>query len=182
MEQFCRLLKPLANNYIILLICILTGLNFYLCLKPLLDYAKIAGLPTVPVILDSLNYYTADEGYQVLLNLGEQGRQAYRWTNYADFILPILLFLSLSLPNLAMKTNNRLITFPFIYMLFDYLENIAEKYVLEIYPERNDLIMTFAAGTGLIKIIAFAVSLLILIINGFIWISQSKNSGKRKMK
>ena len=182
MEQLCRLLKPLTNLYTILIIWVLTSLNFYLCFKPLLDYATAASLQTLPVVLDALTYYTADEGYEVLSILGDQGRQAYRLVNYADFVLPILLFLSLSLPHVAMGTNNRWIVFPLAYMLSDYMENIAEKYVLEIYPSRNDFVMTLASSIGFIKLVTFAGSILVLTINGLIWIWPSKSSNKRKTK
>jgi hypothetical protein len=47
--------------------------------------------------------------------------------------------------------------------------------VLEIYPKRNDLIMTLACYSGLVKIVVFFGSLLILIINGLKWVLKSKN-------
>ncbi|CAF0747180.1 unnamed protein product [Adineta steineri] len=100
-----------------------------------------------------MNYYTPDEGYQALTRLGNDGRNAYRLSNYTDFILPFLLFLSLSLPNLALGKGSRYIISPLIYMISDYIENIAEKYVLEIYPKRNDSIMMLACYSGLIKMI-----------------------------
>lgn len=180
MKYISRQLQPLTNIYVIFFIWAVTIGSFYLCFKPLLDYAAAAGLETTPTILDGLNYYTPDEGYEVLSKLGDRGRDAYRLTNYADFILPVCLFLSLSLPHLAMKNNDRFLILPLIYMISDYMENITEKYVLEIYPKRNDFIMTLACYTGLIKIIAFAVSMLLLIINGLLWIRQSASRNKQK--
>ncbi|CAF4232306.1 unnamed protein product, partial [Adineta steineri] len=107
-----------------------------------------------------MNYYTPDEGYQALTRLGNDGRNAYRLSNYTDFILPFLLFLSLSLPNLALGKGSRYIISPLIYMISDYIENIAEKYVLEIYPKRNDSIMMLACYSGLIKMIFVCGSLI----------------------
>ena len=117
-----------------------------------MDYATAAGLKTTPTVLDGMNYYTPDEGYQALSSLGDNGRNAYRLANYADFVLPILLFLSLSLPNVALGKRCHYVIGPLIYMISDYIENIFEKYVLEIYPKRNDLIMTLACYSGLVKI------------------------------
>src|SRR4051794_37808507 len=102
MEQLYKLLKPLANIYIILLSWSLVIVNFYFIVKPLTDYTTSAALPTIPIVLDTMNYYTSDEGYQVLSNLGEDGRNAYRLLNYWDFILPFLMFLSLSLSSIAL--------------------------------------------------------------------------------
>ena len=143
-------------------------------MKPLKEYATSAGLDTPPIVLDTMNYYTPDEGYQALTILGENGRNAYRLANYTDFVLPFLLFLSLSLPNLALGKGYRYIIGPLIYMIIDYFENIAEKYVLEIYPQRNDFVMTLACYFGLIKMISLCGSLVVLIINGLMRILKPK--------
>jgi hypothetical protein len=179
MEQLCRMLKPLANIYIIILILSLTVLNFYFVAKPLLEYATSAGLDTFPVVLDTMTYYTPDEGYQVLSVLGNNGRNAYRLANYIDFVFPIFLFLSLSLPNLALGKGYQYIIGPLICMISDYIENIAAKYVLEIYPKRNDYVMNLACYAGLMKLFSACVSLLILIINGWKKLSNSKNQKQK---
>ncbi|CAF3557763.1 unnamed protein product [Rotaria sp. Silwood1] len=175
MEQLCRVLKPIANIYIISLSWSLAIFNLYLFNKPLRECAMSVGLNTIPIVLDTMSYYTPDEGYQVLSDLGDNGRNAYRLANYTDFVLPILLFLSLSLPNLALRKGCQYVIVPLIYMISDYIENVAEKYVLEIYPRRNDFVMTLACYFGLIKIITFFGSLLILIINGLQWILKTIN-------
>ncbi|UJR24409.1 hypothetical protein I4U23_005786 [Adineta vaga] len=186
MEQICRTLKPFANIYTVLLMWFLTITNFYICLKPIHDYAAIAGLKSMPVILDALFYYTPDEGYQTLSILGIDGRNAYRLTNYYDFVLPIILFLSLTLPNIALGEKCYCLIAPFIYMISDYIENLAEKYVLEIYPERNDSMMTLACYAGLSKFGFLFLSVLIIIINLFKWIlkekPQSTSNNKKKQK
>jgi hypothetical protein len=169
MEQLYKLLKPLANIYIILLSWSLTIVNFYLIVKPLKDYAISASLATIPTVLDSMNYYTSDEGYQVLSNLGEDGRNAYRLVNYGDFVLPLLIFLSLSLSSIALGKGQYHVITPFVYMVFDYLENIAEKYVLEIFPERNDFAMNLACYFGLLKMSAVGVALITLVLNVLQW-------------
>jgi hypothetical protein len=178
MEQLCRILKPLTNIYIILLSWFLAVLSFYLYMKPLLEYAKSAGLKTMPIVLDTMTYYTPDEGYQALSVLGDNGRQAFRLANYIDFVLPIPVFLSLSLPNVAMGKGCQHIIGPLIFMISDYIENISEKYVLEIYPKRNDLVMTLACYAGIIKLTTFLGSILMLIINGLKWKFQSKKKVK----
>ncbi|CAF1224006.1 unnamed protein product [Adineta steineri] len=151
MRKLYRILKPLANRYSVLLIWFFAIFNFYLCVKPLKEYAASIGLNETPTILDTMTYYTPDEGYQTLSNLGDDGRRAYRLTNNAEFVFPILLFLSLSLSNLVMGKGHHYITGPFLYMIFEYIENLAEKYVLEIYPNRHDTVMKLACYAGLIN-------------------------------
>jgi len=181
MKKLYYTLKPFANRYTVLIIWLLAVLNFYFCCKPLLDYGASIGSNKFPIVLDSLYYFTPDDGYEVLSNLGDQGRQAYRLLNYIDFILPISLFLSLSLPNLAMNKGPAYIIAPFLYMISDYIENLAEKYVLEIYPNRHDTIMSLACYAGLLKMFFFWSSLFILIVNGLIYQCRSTDQ-KQKSK
>lgn len=181
MKKLYTMLKPFANGYVISLMWLSTILNFYLCLKPLQEYATSAGLSRTPIVLDSMNYYTPDEGYHVLSTLGNNGRDAYRLTNYADFVLPLLLFLSLSLTNMALRKGYENFFGPFLYMISDYIENFAEKYVLEIYPQRHDYVMKLACYAGLMKIVFFSISLFILITNSFKYFF-GLNDQKKKLK
>jgi hypothetical protein len=178
MEQLCSMLKPLANKRIIFMSWALTNLNLYLFKKPLKDYAISVGLNSTPMVLDTMNYYTPDEGYEALSVLGVDGRHAYRLANYTDFILPFLLFLALSLPNVALGKRCRYVIGPLTYMISDYIENIAQKYVLEIYPQRNDTIMRLACYAGLIKLAFLSGSLLILVIHVFKWVITPKTESE----
>lgn len=175
MKKLCKLLKPLATKSIILLVWFLVCVNIYYFFKPLNEYTKSAGLDKIPNFLDEMNYYTPQEGYESLRALGDGGRDAYRIANYTDFVLPVLLFLALSLPMLAMEIGDFYIIPPLVYMVTDYIENCAQKYVLEIYPQRNDFVMTTACYFGLIKIITFYIGVLTLLVFGCIWMCKSKN-------
>ena len=143
-------------------------------LKPLKDYASSASMTATPVILDILNYYTPDEGYQVLSNLGGDGRNAYRLVNYGEFIFPFLISLSMGLSSIALGKGSFHLIAPFVYMIFDYLENIAEKYVLEVFPERNDFVMKLACYFGLVKMLAGSVALIILALSLLQWFWRLK--------
>jgi len=177
-KTLCRCLKPLANIYGILLSWILLLLNFYVFFQLL----NTADLKTKPVTLDELPYFSAEQGYQTLTNLGANGRNAYRLANYSDFILPILMFLSLSLPNIALGKDSRSILGPLACLISDYMENIAIKYVLDIYPQRNDFVMIFASYCGVIKFITFIISGLIVIVNIFRWIIQPNKRSVQKIE
>ena len=166
MEKLHRALQPFARAPIIPMVWLSAGLWFYLCLKPLFNHARTVGLNTTPAVLDALHYYTPDEGYHVLTDLGAAGRQAYRWTNYGDFAVPVLFFLSLSLAGVALRVGSTYLILPFFYMIADYAENIAEKYVLEIYPDRNDVALTMACYFGLVKFLFLYISVLIIIVYG----------------
>lgn len=174
-----RLLKPFANTYTIIIAWVLTILNFYACFKPIADYATAAGLAESPTILDAMTYYTPDEGYHALTKLGPGGRDAYRVTNYADFVLPVLLFLALALPNVAMGKSGGHLLGAFLYMIADYVENLAEKYVLEIYPQRNDAVMTVACYAGLAKLLFCGVGLVSIAVNGAQRMSGARPSRKK---
>ncbi len=175
------MLKPIANRYTILIAWSLTGLSFYFFFKPLLEYATSAGLNKLPTVLDAMIYYTPDDGYEALSVLGDKGRQAYRLASYIDFLLPISLFLALSLPNLAMGKANQYIIAPFLCMISDYIENLAEKYVLEIYPNRHDTVMQIACYAGLMKFFFCFLSLLIIFVNGLKYLFRSTDQ-KQKLK
>ena len=181
MEKLYCLLKPFVNIYTIIIAWILAFLNLYICFKPMLDYTASAGLDARPTVLDGMAYYTPNEGYQSLTNLGPAGRDAYRWTNYADFVLPVVFFAALSLSNMALGKGSGYILSPFLYMAFDYVENIAEKSVLEIYPRRSDAVMTVACYAGLAKLLFFGVSLLTVAVNGTQRIFGA-NPAKKKAK
>ena len=90
-------------------------------------YETAAELKTTPIVLDMLTYYTPDEGYPALAIFGDQGRHAFRLANYADFVLPVMLFLSLSLPNLAMGKDSRYIIGPLTYMIYQIIWRILQK-------------------------------------------------------
>ena len=179
-EQLSRVLRPVSNIYGILVVWSLAGLSLYLCFKPMTDYAASIGLKSTPIVLDTVTYYTPEEGYQILSTLGEKGRNAYRWTNYADFAFPLFLALSVSLPQLALGQSARHLVPALTYLIFDYLENVAEKYVLEIYPKRNDQVMTLACYLGIVKMLAINASLLLLVIGGLGWLLTTKSQSGRK--
>ena len=183
MEQLYKLLKPLTNSYTVLLSWSLAIVNFYLLFKLLKDYAVSASLPSIPIVLDTMSYYTADEGYQVLSNLGDDGRNAYRLVNYGDFLFPFLLFLSLSLSSIALGKGSYHLVAPFVCMISDYLENIAEKYVLEIFPKRNDFVMNLACYLGVVKMSASIIAVLTLVLNVLQWLwKRQKRSPEKKQE
>ena len=182
MEKLCRILKPLANIYVIIVAWLLLILNFYLYFKPLLEYAASAGLKVTPTVLDTMMYYTPDEGYQALTVLGKEGREAFRLANYIDFAIPLAIFFALSLPNVAMGKGSLHLIGPIVCSVSDYIENIAEKYVLEIYPKRNDLVMTLACYAGLVKIGSAYLSLFLLIINGLRFMCKPKTQPANKVE
>ena len=181
-EQLSRVLRPMANIYVIAVVWLLTGINLYLFMKPLNDYAVATGLANPPIVLDSMNYYTAEQGYQALTILGDGGRHAYRLSNYTDFVLPVLLSLALSLSSLALGQSARHLIGPLIYMISDYLENVAEKYVLELYPKRNDTVMRLACYAGLVKMISLCPSLFMLVVHGLKSVFTATRRSERKQR
>jgi hypothetical protein len=67
-------------------------------------------------------------------------------------------------------------------MVFDRLENIAEKYVLEIFPERNDFAMNLACYFRLVKMSAAIVALIILVFNVLQWFWKRQKRSLKKQQ
>lgn len=180
MKKLTQKLTEYAKVSIIVPCWFFLALSAYLFWKPIYDYTYANGLDMVPDVLDSVTFYTANQGYQILIDLKSGGRDAYRLANYIDFILPIFLFLSLSLTNLVLNKTNPSVKYPFIYLVSDYLENLTEKYVLEIFPERNDFVMNLTCYLGVIKMLFFTGSSILLLLNFYRWMTDKLWNSKRK--
>jgi hypothetical protein len=95
-------------------------------------------------ILDMKVYYTSDEAYKILDQLGTEGRRVYQgMLTEFDFIFPLLYALTLSMsavmilgklfPN-AMRIQ-KLGLIPLLAGAFDWLENISALVMLANYPK-----------------------------------------------
>ncbi|MDN5352292.1 MAG: hypothetical protein PWQ12_1212, partial [Clostridiales bacterium] len=93
-------------------------------------------------ILDMKVYYTSDEAYKILDQLGTEGRRVYQgMLTEFDFIFPLLYALTLSMsavmilgklfPN-AMRIQ-KLVLIPLLAVAFDWLENISALVMLANY-------------------------------------------------
>jgi hypothetical protein len=104
------------------------------------------------ILLDASPAFTSDATYQRLAEYGEAGRRNYAFRNVTvDVLLPLSV-----LPFLVLLTFRAvhvfapgatlrlmLLSLPFLYVAFDFIENATVLRLLAMYPDR----MTLLAGT-----------------------------------
>ncbi len=104
---------------------------------------KAAGTRNIP---DTRLYYQPRQIQEFFQQLGTEGRLWYRRTLYLDLIYPLVygsllatvLQLLLTRPGVP-GWARRLLLLPFLAVLFDYLENGLELYMLGHFPEEISL-------------------------------------------
>jgi hypothetical protein len=111
-------------------------------------------------LLDAVPAFTADEVYARLTGYGKEGRLNYSFRNVTvDVLLPlsVLPFLVLLAVRAARPLSRRrilrllLVSVPFVYVLFDFLENATVLRLVAIYPDRLDFLASSLPYTTMIK-------------------------------
>lgn len=109
-------------------------------------------------LLDAVPAFTADEVYVRLTGYGEEGRLNYSFRNVTvDVLLPLSVLPFLFLLALRASTPRRrllrmfLVSIPFVYVLFDFLENATVLRLVASYPDRLDLLASSLPYTTMIK-------------------------------
>ena len=145
------------------------------------DFTSVSGGGT---LLDAVPAFTPDATYQRLADYGEAGRRNYAFRNVTvDVLLPLsvlpFLFL-LMLRAVTPLARHRIIralllSLPFVYVIFDLLENSAVLVLLANYPERLDRLAGSLAYVTMVKRVA---SLLALLAPLALWISARLRTAK----
>jgi hypothetical protein len=121
------------------------------------NFVEVSGGGT---LLDALPAFTPDATYERLAAYGEAGRQNYSFRNMTVdvmlplSVLPFLFILMMSaLRGVAISRSLRLLllSVPFLYVIFDLLENALVLRLLAGYPERLDLLATMLPYVTTIK-------------------------------
>lgn len=130
--------------------------------------------------VDTSWFYNAKDLYRIAESYGSSGRQFYiyqRWTFdlvwpfvYFSFIfsLSALLYKSIGLS----KINRWLISFIWLGIGFDFLENIMVSLVMARYPSLTFIIADFAGTATSLKWIFIGLGFLVLILLAIIKILQ----------
>jgi hypothetical protein len=124
------------------------------------------------ILLDASPAFTPDGIYQRLAEYGAEGRQNYSFRNVTvDTLLPLSVLPFLFLLALRASTAfahrrvlfGLVISLPFIYVIFDFLENATVLRLLASYPNRLDELAASLPYTTMIKragsLLAIAVPL-----------------------
>lgn len=116
--------------------------------------------------------YSTSELYEMVESYGEIGREAYikiRWTfdliwpiGYTLFLISWIIKLSEYIPDKRRLRYAYII--PFSAVGFDYMENIGATIVMARYPLKSGIIATITPVISLIKWLAVAGSILIIIL------------------
>lgn len=120
--------------------------------------------------IDTSWFYNAASLYRIAESYGESGRAFYiqqRWT--FDLVWPLVYFLFIfSLSSLFYKSiglskmNRWILSFSWIAILFDYIENTFVSLVMFNYPNPTPLIADFAGTFTSLKWIFLGISFIVL--------------------
>ena len=122
------------------------------------------------VLFDQTPSFTVDEIYKRLANYGEEGRKSYAFRNLTvDVLLPLSLlpfFFLLMLRALRSLQLNRflrvsLLSMPFVYVVFDLIENAVVLVLLNNYPERMNLLAGILPYVTSVKRVASLLALFV---------------------
>jgi hypothetical protein len=132
--------------------------------KPLDQYGAGDDIPDMWVGI------TAGRLRRYLGALGPNGRKAYLWMNFLDFLLVMPTY-TISLGallhrqcKLAGLSTNISLTFPFM-MFCDVIETIVLRYATKIFPNPpNDVFLTVGSIANQVKYSTFVLGLVLLIV------------------
>lgn len=170
--KFGQSMQRFANWRVFLILLVAYGIYFPIFffadvpfgITAIRPYASGAG------ILDVELFYTAEQAYERLDLLGEQGRMAYLHVLLGDLVYPALLggllFVSISLMVRALNPGNLswhyLVFLPLVNMVFDYCENAALFSLLHAFPARLPLVATMSGLFTFTKNLFGLLSFLVL--------------------
>jgi len=140
-------------------------------------------------LLDLRFWYTPIDVFHLFHQLGANGRDAYQFfTIYIDMLYPLVygFWFYFSLTFLLKKlflNNNKFICLrfiPFGIVLFDYIENLSILYLLNTFPQINEVSVFIGAIASSSKWIFTILTIITLIIA--IFIVCAKFIGSLKIK
>jgi hypothetical protein len=120
------------------------------------------------VLLDQSPLFTVDAIYERLLDYGEEGRKNYAFRNVTvDILLPLsllpFLFLLMFHAVRSLQLNRSLrvllLSFPFVFVIFDFAENADVLVLLNNYPKRIDFMARLLPYVTSVKLLALLLSL-----------------------
>lgn len=122
------------------------------------------------VLLDQSPSFTVEAIYQRLSDYGEEGRKSYAFRNATiDILLPLsllpFLFLLMfhALRSLQLNRSLRvlLLSLPFVYVIFDFIENADVLVLLNNYPKRMDFMAGLLPYVTSVKRVASLLALFV---------------------
>ena len=114
--------------------------------------------------------YSPDLLYEHLVALGAKGRDAYtRMLLTSDLVFPVIYSMALSialmlfLRKLLPRANTYLCLLPFMIVIADWLENLSLVLNIHEFPERADVLASYASAFTSLKWVLIVLTVLILL-------------------
>ncbi len=105
--------------------------------------------------LDTEIAYNADDAYEIIGNYTDNMRQRYILGEITlDLVFPVIYTFLFSFLIFFLYKNATLALFPFLQMIFDYLENTSIVIMLSAWPNK---IMWLATATSIFSMIKWAL-------------------------
>jgi hypothetical protein len=130
-------------------------------------------------VVDLMFGFTPDEAYEKLNAYGEEGRKYYFFAEAViDIIYPVIYTITnILLLSYVFKRGftadsfiQKLNIFPILAMIGDFAENAGIIAMLNAFPDRADGAASFASNAGMLKWVAFGISIALFLIGIVAWI------------
>jgi hypothetical protein len=162
-----RFIRENAGNRNIIILLILVLLFQQVLFTHLLPKGEHA------VMLDTLLFYSAEDAYEIIGNYSPEMRRGFIIGELTlDLIFPLIYAMLFSFLLARLFGGKKIILFPFLMLIFDYLENAAIVIMLLSYPQKFLALGTMAAVFSAIKWMLLPVIILLLLIGVIIKIRQ----------
>ncbi|MEA3392759.1 MAG: hypothetical protein U9Q91_07245 [Candidatus Marinimicrobia bacterium] len=107
------------------------------------------------VMLDTEMTYNAEDAYEIIGNYTNNMRQRYILGEITlDLVFPVIYTFLFSFLIFFLYKNTTIALFPFLQMIFDYLENTGIVILLSAYPNK---IMWLATATSIFSMIKWVL-------------------------
>jgi hypothetical protein len=102
--------------------------------------------------LDTQIAYNADDAYEIIENYSDNMRQRYIYGEVTlDLVFPVIYTLLFSFLIFFLFKNPKLALFPFMQLIFDYLENTGIVIMLSAWPNKMVWLATTTSVFSMIK-------------------------------
>ena len=120
------------------------------------------------VMIDTEMAYNAEDAYEIIGNYTDSMRQRYIYGEVTlDLVFPVIYTLLFSFLIFFLFKSPKLALFPFIQLIFDYLENTGIVIMLLTWPNKIMWLASVTSVFSMIKWVLAGVSI-ILILSGII--------------
>jgi hypothetical protein len=131
------------------------------------------------VMIDTEMGYTAEDAYEIIGNYTDNMRQRYILGEITlDLVFPVIYTLLFSFLIFFLTKNATLALFPFLQMIFDYLENIGIVIMLSVWPGKIMWLASLTSVFSAIKWTLVGVTSLVVFVGAVKFLIKRKKLSK----